>query len=298
MKSFETTVCGKWILAGEHVVLRGGKALVFPLLEKNMRFHWIETESEFSAELEGERGQELSLIFYGLLEEALKKVGRSRADLQGCLRINSNLRLGAGLGASAALCVGVTRFFQKLGWVAEQDLYEFARSLENLFHGESSGGDIAISLRGSPLIFQRGGDWQDIPVHWQPHWYLSYSGKRGVTAECVKKVKDFAIANPSLAEKVDREMLEATEMALRALGEEPTTGFPLLARALDRGRDAFFQWGLSEGALGDHLRDLQKRGAIAVKPTGSGGGGYVLSLWEKPQNDPELISLPVLGNKH
>jgi mevalonate kinase len=31
--------------------------------------------------------------------------------------------------------------------------------------------------------------------------------------------------------------------------------------------------------LEEHLGDLKRAGAVAVKPTGSGHGGYVLSLW-------------------
>jgi mevalonate kinase len=34
---------------------------------------------------------------------------------------------------------------------------------------------------------------------------------------------------------------------------------------------------------------LKKAGAVAVKPTGSGGGGYVLSLWTT-QPPEELLS--------
>jgi mevalonate kinase len=29
------------------------------------------------------------------------------------------------------------------------------------------------------------------------------------------------------------------------------------------------------------MRQLLEAGACAIKPTGSGGGGYILSLWQK-----------------
>ena len=33
---------------------------------------------------------------------------------------------------------------------------------------------------------------------------------------------------------------------------------------------------------------LKNAGAIAVKPTGSGGGGFVVSLWDKQPPPPDL----------
>ena len=50
-------------------------------------------------------------------------------------------------------------------------------------------------------------------------------------------------------------------------------------------RDCFESWGLCDGAMGTHIKDLEEKGAVAVKPTGSGGGGYALSLWDQ---EPEL----------
>lgn len=289
MSSFETRTCGKWILAGEHTVLRGGRALVFPFREMNMSFRWLKSDSPFKVALNGERGSELSLIFYGLLEEALKKVGHGREELNGELLIDSNLRLGAGLGASAALCVGVARFMVSLGYLAAPEIETFARQLENLFHGESSGVDIAVAAHQKPIIFNRKTGIEDLHVNWKPHWYLSYSGKRGVTAECVKKVKDILDANPALGQKIDNEMLAAVEMALEALTIGETKGLPLLAKSMDCARDAFSQWKLTDGTLGQHITELSNRGAMAAKPTGSGGGGYVLSLWPKPVTAQDLI---------
>ena len=37
---FETTTFGKWILAGEHAVVRGHEALVFPIKEKQLTLRY------------------------------------------------------------------------------------------------------------------------------------------------------------------------------------------------------------------------------------------------------------------
>jgi mevalonate kinase len=289
--SFETRACGKWILAGEHTVLRGGRALVFPFHEMSMGLQWLESHTPLKVEFSGERGQELALIFYGVLEEALKRLGRERQDLHGQLNIESNMRLGAGLGASAALCAGVSKFLSNLGYLPNEDIENFSRQLENLFHGESSGVDIAVALRQKPLVFSRKEGFSDLQVSWKPHWYLSYSGKRGVTAECVKKVKDLWESNPGLAQKIDQEMLSAVELALEALTLNETKGLPMLAKSMDNARDAFFQWKLADGPLGQHINDVLARGALAAKPTGSGGGGFVLSLWPKPIQAHDLLPI-------
>ena len=54
-----------------------------------------------------------------------------------------------------------------------------------------------------------------------------------------------------------------------------------LAESINNAADCFTQWGLISTPLKQHMLRLREMGAIAVKPTGSGGGGYVLSLWER-----------------
>ncbi len=284
---FSAVTNGKWILAGEHAVIRGSPALVFPTPSATMQFSWRNASEPLEARFDGPCGDELSILFWGVLEKALEKVERTRLDLRGQLTITSHIPLGAGLGGSAALCVGIGRWFCHLGYIDQSQIYEFARGLENIFHGQSSGVDIAVALEGRGIKFMRGGERSPITPTWRPKLYLSYSGKRGVTSECVKKVNELRARSQHLGEKLDQQMREAVDLAEQALLTDDSvstlvTAQESLARALDLSRDCFYQWGLCEGALDQHMRELLRAGALSVKPTGSGGGGHVLSLWDSP----------------
>lgn len=294
-RSMETTVHGKWILAGEHAVLRGSPALAFPIFSRSLRFSYQESSVPLSVEFAGLHGDELKLLFWGVMEKAFEMTGVRRSDFGGTFQIENEIPVGAGMGASAALCVGVGRWFEWQGKVNADELPEFCRQLENLFHGESSGVDIAVALSDQGLHFERSGNRYGVQPSWQPMWFISYSGKRGITSECVSKVKLLWERDQALGEKIDRDMMEAVRMAEGALtSDSPENGFDLLASAINLARSCFEHWGLTGGETGSHIQRLLDKGAYAVKPTGSGDGGYVLSLWRTPPPAdvmPKLISL-------
>ncbi len=277
------TTFGKWILTGEHAVLRGAPALVFPLREKKMEFYYEKFAADFNVEFRGSSGEEVKLIFWGLLEEALKRLSLKREQLSGKLTINSDLPLGAGLGASAALCVGVSRLFKNLNFIQEDDLFEFSRGLENLFHGESSGVDIAVALTGEPLKFYRFEGRKPLSIRWKPHFYVSFSGQRGITSECVAKVSAMHKSDKVNALELDQQMMLASDMCEKALQTPSPEGFLALKKGIEKASQVFSDWGLIDAATANHMDALKALGAVAVKPTGSGGGGYVLSLWN---NEP------------
>ena len=242
-----------------------------------------------------ENANEYPLLFWGLIEEALKKLDKSRSDLKGKMSVDSHLPIGTGLGASAALCVGVTKYFNELGWVKPEDSYEFARSLEDLFHGESSGVDIAVALQGQPLKFTRGGDRSTVELNWQPVWAVSYCGQRGVTADCVKKVQKFIAENPEQGASLDEQMGQAVGLAQKALCDlDEAEGFAELKKSVSMANDCFQRWGLISDALKQHMNQLKGAAAVATKPTGSRGGGFVLSLWDK-QPPAEVGGTPLIA---
>lgn len=289
--TFETVTSGKWILAGEHAVLRGSAALVFPLLSAQLHFRFQPGNGEdIQLQLSGSAGTELDLLFWGVLEKACGLTGIKRKELAGTVHMRNDIPVGAGLGASAAFCVAVSRWFNQRGIFAADKIEDFARELENLFHGESSGVDIAVSHLAKPLRFKRNGERSIFEPKWQPNCYLSYSGQRGVTRECVAKVKELAEQNPDKANRLDEQMKGAVALAEQALLENQSTGMATLEKSMTQAADCFRQWGLFDGRPEREAQGLRERGARIVKPTGSGGGGFLLGLWaDDPQDKSDLI---------
>lgn len=289
---FEVQVPGKWILAGEHTVLRGSPALVFPLKSRTLALSYQPGQQPLHLDLAGEHGEELQLLFWGVLEKACELTKIQRQDLNGNLKLTNRIPIGAGLGASATLCVAIGRWFHSMNLITENGIYEFSRTLENLFHGESSGVDIAVALSGEGIRFLRGGERSQVQMNWKPQWYVSYSGKRGVTLECVNKVKALIQKDPRLGEEIDRNMRTAVELAEQALKMDAEKGLSQMKEAMNLARSCFELWGLSPD---EHIQWLLTHGAVAAKPTGSGGGGFILSLWsQEPPTEIKSRLIPCL----
>ncbi|MBX2993439.1 MAG: hypothetical protein KF681_01405 [Bdellovibrionaceae bacterium] len=282
---FRTETTGKWILAGEHAVLRGAPALVFPLESRKLNLDYTAGAPGESLRLMcgGSHGDELQMLFWGVLEKACELKEVSRSSFHGEVRLTSEIPVGAGLGASAALCVAMSRWFAHLNVIQPAEIADFARTLENLFHGESSGLDIAVAIKGKPLKYFRGQEPQVLPERrWTPELYVSYSGQRGMTLDCVSQVKRLLVENSERGQQLDAQMGAAAELCEKALQLEAGDGPQALAQAMDLAAESFRDWGLTEGAVQNHMNQLRTHGALAVKPTGSGKGGYILSLWTAP----------------
>lgn len=274
---FSVTTHGKWLLAGEHAVLRSCPAIVFPVPSKQLTLNYLTNENELRAEFTGTAGDDIHLLFWGVIERGLELVNHSLSELTGHFHIENTIPVGAGMGASAALSAAVARWFVWSELIEEEKLYEFARQLENLFHSESSGVDIAGVLAKDGLVYNRFSDPEPLEMNWKPRWFLSYSDQVGMTSHCVKKVKEFRVRNPDLSNRIDEDMQHSVLTAIHAL--QKPDGLTELATAINQANVCFSQWGLAGGKVEQHIGELLAAGALAAKPTGSGSGGYILSLW-------------------
>ena len=111
MSRFKKRFFGKWVLSGEHSVLRGFPAIVYPLSRYYIDFCWTESNTVLKVKKGGKYPAGLEFSFSPLLDRALKKAGKKRQDLKGCLTIEGFIPFGAGLGASAVLSAGIASLF-------------------------------------------------------------------------------------------------------------------------------------------------------------------------------------------
>lgn len=291
---FVCSTSGKWIVCGEHSVIRGKAALVFPFKQKQLRLEYQPKENELSATFSGNQSENLHFLFWNVMERGFELLNKDFKSLHGHFHLDNQIPIGAGLGASAALSVSISRWFIAQHLLAEEQCFTFSQQLENLFHKKSSGLDIAGCMSSHGVRFQQGNS-EPLTPKWQPLWYLSFSGPIGITAHCVQQVEALFESAPHQAYALDEQMAQSVAMAQSALEQEKSEqSFNLLRDALNLAGQCFEAWQLSNAKLQSHIDWLKNNGAVAVKPTGSGSGGYVLSLWpNQPPADilPELIAV-------
>ncbi len=288
---FSITTYGKWILAGEHAVVRGHGALVFPIKEKQLQLNYSAHSTDLRADYAGSTGADMQWLFWSVLEHGMHLLGRSLNQINGHFHLDCTIPIGAGMGASAALCVAVSSWFCAQKFLDVEKKMEFAKELEHLFHGKSSGLDIAGVAAHQGVYFKQG---HCLPIEQtlKPIWFLSSCNQIGITSHCIQQVQHLWDSDPEKAKALDSQMTDAVWECQQALRNSQQDSMPL-AYAIKKAADCFLQWGLVSDSLQQHMNLLLAAGALAVKPTGSGGGGFVLSLWqEKPVlSDVELIAV-------
>ena len=286
---FECCSSAKYILSGEHSVLRGHPALVFPVNEKLIKLCYDANNSKLSVSFAGEFEKPMILVFWGLLEESLQKVGKSKEDLYGNVVIKNEIPLGVGLGFSAAFCVVITKLFIYLGWLDDGELFSFATGLEDYFHGKSSGLDVLGSSSTSGMFFLDKKNYSALSISWKPKLYLMYSGRVSVTSQCVKKVVMLNEENPEWAQEIDKRMSASVLQAYHSL-KEPND-LKGLSWSIKTAQQCFHDWGLVPEDVANKVAYMYQNGAIAVKITGAGDGGFLLGLWldEPPKKLDKLL---------
>ncbi|MFK7871753.1 MAG: mevalonate kinase [Oligoflexales bacterium] len=279
----QVEACGKVILVGEHAVVYGARAVAIPLKELTVQMNVCLEGQGIDMTISGRR---VSNEVAGVVEDAFTVLGEK---LQPCkIRGSSSLPTGAGLGSSASLCVAVLRgIAMALGKeLSNSDVAVMANKMEERFHGTPSGLDTAAVAHESALCFQKKGAMT--PASWNGKTPLRFvlidSGVRAATFAMVKLSEPYfkdAVYGTQRVKAFDR----CAERVVEGLKHgDRTKIIEAMEETSCRLNDS--------GVVTAHLMDMMKRasdcGVDAIKPTGAGGGGYLLGLlpektWQEVQ---------------
>lgn len=284
MNYFETFVPGKWVLAGEHAVLRGGRAVALPRHDIGLRLTF-EPDSRLSRlEVDPMPAQD---VIQGLASALIDKIkvlkGVSVQAPRGILKLQSSIPIGGGLGSSSALCVAMVRLMTSGQRLSVIEQIEWATELENRFHGRSSGMDISVATLGRPILFAQGPIYEPIQVSSLPSFRFHDTELRAKTLDCIEKVASLASRDPVRAAELDEKMKQAALDSVDALVAyergETERSLQALSQAIHSAQECFEGWGLVPERVSELAQKIKRSGALAVKLTGAGNGGFLVSLW-------------------
>jgi mevalonate kinase len=296
--------CGKCILVGEHSAIYGFPALSFPLKKVGLTSQLIKPRQEkkldsfFNVILKNKHSQkfeysklnanqfhELNLAFEMALNfvyfETLTEQSSFGEQLFYILKdkgfsveIISEIPLGAGMGGSAALCVSFIRLAEQILQKKCSNTSTCANEIEMIFHGKSSGLDVATCSANTLILFNSL-EKTSTPIKCSIPLYfvLQDSGIRTPTKILVEKVSQNIDKNkPFLNELGNLTALAQAHIEQGKLKE--------LAFCLNLAENLLEKIGVSYIENTHTCKQLLNTGAMAAKVTGAGGGGLCLGLFE------------------
>jgi mevalonate kinase len=289
--TFSTQVSGKWVLAGEHTVLRGGAAIAVPHPEFRLKLEFRPAEGILS--VEPDLATPILNELLRIAKDWLATRGTVMESPRGRVTIKSTIPFGAGLGSSAALSVAIARWILSAHSLDQALERELARELENRFHGKSSGMDVAVVSIGAPISFSMKEGAIGLGLQHLPKFVFTDSGIRAATRDCIERVEKLRLTDPARSEALDLEMRLATAATLdglRAYDEAVIADSPekvglaldIVAKGMRRAGEVFAAWGLVPKEVETMIRKLEAQGIRSPRLTGAGGGGFIVGL--SPEN--------------
>lgn len=268
--SAPTRYPAKVLLLGEHIVLRGARALAVPFARFGA--HWVRD----SAPDERLAAFAEYLVAHFTTDE-LDAPAFRRAVADG-LRLQSDIPIGYGLGSSGTVCAAV---LDRFGTAAGRrlplpELKSFLARMENHFHGNSSGTDPLLVFRRRPLLLG-GNEIEEPALPALPAPYRIFLLDTGISRSTSVYVGRFL------------ERYDATEgaFAQRARSVWLPANARALAALLTGAGDALWsawvelsdvQRELVPDFIPESVRTVWRGTHHALKLCGAGGGGCMLGL--------------------
>lgn len=293
---YQASASGKAILIGEHAVVQGARAVALPLSGIRMHLEMKLGDNELSHTffVRGKKLETFSVNFEELVEKACQLFGKP--PVRASFSVHSDILIGSGLGSSAALCVGLLRLlallFQKN--LKPKELAEMANSLEEAFHGRPSGLDTSVIAYEKPIIFEKGKDPILGSFHWKEEiegqkffpFVLVDTGERKETFVMVEKTRRVFSSKEGGALLARFKKLSESLIQSLGLGDLREVSF-----IISEAGKLLKELGVVTQKADEVTKEILGLGALAVKVTGSGGGGCLLALLDPNKREEQYCSL-------
>ncbi|MEM2213876.1 MAG: mevalonate kinase [Candidatus Nezhaarchaeales archaeon] len=300
---------GKITLFGEHAIVYGEPAIAIAI-NKRIRVHATKRSDDAirveakdlvlagfkalltpngSITLEGESGKILAALSY--VKRAIEIVReRYGINVGAHITITSEMPVGAGLGTSAAVAVSVIKAYSLL---AELDLNneecaELGYHVELSVQGRASRMDSTTTAIGGALYIdpRKGkGYWAIKGVERLKGLVVGYVNREASTGEMIERVKKLRDSVPEVLDLVIKTIGEisrkAKSMIEAGMVEE-------LGTLMNINHGLLEAIGVSTSKLSQMVYAARSAGALGSKITGAGGGGCIIAL--APRREEEVIA--------
>lgn len=270
----------KLLLFGEHIVIKGARALATPYAGFHGKWQWGSEDPSLQQSLP-------DFLMYikakSILAEQLDHLGFEQ-DLDKGLYFEANIPTGYGLGSSGALCAAVYDRYAKQPidrskLEAIPVLQETLARMESFFHQSSSGVDPLICYMDQTLLLRRGEEPQITTIrasHEEVPLFLVDTHKARKTAPYVSHFLS-RYENDSFRSALEEQLLPANELAINALLTIDKDGLQDAFRQISQ-----FQYDYFQKMIPADVAPLWERGLkskdFSLKLCGAGGGGFMLGL--------------------
>jgi mevalonate kinase len=212
--------------------------------------------------------------------------------------IRSEMPVGAGLGTSAAIAVGtIAAYTRLLGH--ELSLDEIARlghMTELEVQGAASPMDTAISTLGGTILIRptrTRPQIEKVPLGAPLPSVVGYTEREARTADLLKRVRALRDAAPKVVDSVRGPSASVVEEGRTALAKGDLVG---MGRLMSVNHGLLEALGVSSRRLNDMVYSSRSAGALGSKMTGAGGGGCMIALCPKKE-DEVSIAIKVVGGE-
>ena len=298
------SICyAKLVLSGEHGVVHGAKAVGMPIEVKSMTMD-IELVTKIQSKLNHKSNYDMDSGHQVILNDTdhtkdllptllkaldLLNISSNQKLMPESCRLNivikTQIPLAAGLGASAALSINFIKALSRLFNIdiTCSTINHLANILEQRFHGKPSGLDVNIISHSCLISFVKGQD----PIIISPpkcfNLALIDSKIYSSTKILVKSSTNIITKNLKYKQRIISLFNQAHDLIIDGC---LTKNSLHVIKSFELSRTLFTELKLTNYHLNTIMNKIIDLGALAVKPTGSGAGGFVLALL--PHNDSSV----------